>query len=735
MRSPFALPLVFLLACGGADRPPPAPPTSTAAKEPASAATPAATKPSPYPETARRPVTEDYFGTKATDDYRWLEDPKDPNVVAWTDAQNKLTRSRLDAIADRPKIRARVAELLSGRPPSFFDVRVSNEQVFALKNQPPKQQPFLVLYTDPAKQTERVVLDPNTLDPSGKTAIDFFVASRDGKKVMVSLSMGGSEAGDAHVYDVASGKALPDVIPHVNGGTAGGSVAWNADGSGFFYTRYPREGERAKEDLEFYQQVYFNKLGTKVEADSYVLGKDLPRIAEIFLKTSDDGKSVLAMVQNGDGGEFAFYVTDEKGAFSQIARFEDKIIRANFGADGALYMLSRKGTPKGALVRLKKPFATGKPEMIVPEGDGVIQHYAATKSRLYVAELLGGPSRLRSFRLANGKAEAPEVIDVAFKIPAVQGLARIGADDVLYSAESYTDAPGWFRYAAATKKSTPTVLSQTMPYSMDDVEVVRETYTSKDGAQVPLNVLRKRGLALDGSHPTLLTGYGGYSVSRTPRLRPLNRFWLDQGGVFAEANLRGGGEYGEAWHEAGKLANKQNVFDDFYACAKALEDKGYTKPAHLGIYGGSNGGLLMGAEIVQHPEAFRAVVSMVGIYDMLRVETTPNGAFNVTEFGTVKDEKLFRALFAYSPLQNAKDGVAYPAILFTSGANDPRVDPYHSRKMVARLQRATTSDRPILLRASADVGHGIGTPLGAEIEEAADMYAFVMNELGVAFVR
>jgi prolyl oligopeptidase len=248
-----------------------------------------------------------------------------------------------------------------------------------------------------------------------------------------------------------------------------------------------------------------------------------------------------------------------------------------------------------------------------------------------------------------------------------------------------------------------------------------------------LNVLRKRGIALDGSHPALLTGYGGYGVNRTPRLRPMNRLWLDQGGVWAEGNLRGGGELGEAWHEAGKLANKQNVFDDFYACAKTLADKGYTKPEHLGIMGGSNGGLLMGAEIVQHPDAYRAVVSLVGIYDMLRVELTPNGAFNVTEFGSVKDEKLFRALYAYSPYHHVKDGVAYPAVLLMTGANDPRVDPYNSRKFAARLQAATSSDRPILLRASADTGHGIGTPLAAEIDEDADIYAFLMNELGVHF--
>ena len=733
IRTRLALAPLLLIACGGGtDRPSPTSPTSASATPPVTTTTARApAKSSPYPESVKKPVVEDYFGTKVTDDYRWMEDAKDANVVAWTDAQNKVTRGKLDAMEGRAKVRARVAELLSQRPASFDEVTVSGEQVFALKMQPPKQQPFLVLYADAAKQNEKLVLDPNVLDASGKTAIDFFVPSRDGKKVAVSLSVGGSEAGDVRIYDVATGKALPDVLAHVNGGTAGGSVTWNADGSGLWYTRYPREGERPKADLDFYQQLYFHKLGAPVASDVYVLGKDLPRIAEIKVTTSGDGKSVLATVENGDGGEFAFYVTDDKGNFSQIAKFEDKIVDARFGSDGALYLLSRKGTPKGALHRLAKPFATSKPVVLVPEGDGVIQHYAVTKSHVYVAELLGGPSRLRTFSLKAGKAEAPEAIELAFKIAAVGGLEKIGADDVLYRAESFTNAPGWFRYSAAAKKSIPTQLVQATPYSMDDVEVVRETCKSKDGTDVPLNVLRKKGIALDGSSPALLTGYGGYGVSRTPRLRPMNRLWLDQGGVFAEANLRGGGEFGEAWHEAGKLANKQNVFDDFYACAQTLVTKGYTKPERLAAIGGSNGGLLMGAQIVQHPEAYRAVVSAVGIYDMMRVETTPNGAFNVTEFGTVKDEKIFRALLAYSPFHNVKDGVKYPSVLFTTGANDPRVEPYNSRKMTARLQAATASDHPVLLRADADTGHGIGTPLNAAIEESTDIYTFFLNELGV----
>jgi prolyl oligopeptidase len=735
-----------VLACGSP--PAPAPPGHPAAP-PAPAASPAPPEPSPapahpVPTTARRPVTDVYGEVKVVDNYRWLEDARDPEVAAWVAAQNQLTRSRLDALPDRPRIRARIAGLLSSKQPRYHGVRAIGGGVLALKDQPPKQQPMLVAFADPASAgTERVVLDPNALDASGKTAIDFFQPTRDGKRIAVSLSLGGSESGDVHVYDVATGAALPDVVARVNGGTAGGSVAWNADGSGFWYTRYPHDGERPPADLDFYQQVYFHRLGSPASADTYVLGKDLPRIAEIQLRTSPDGRTVVARVANGDGGEFAFHAIDASAAdhgetgkrTQQLFRFEDKVLTERFGPGGALYFLSRKGAPRGQIVRLTRPYRPDRAEVVVGEGDGVIDDLAVTASQLYLRELLGGPSRLRSIRIAGGKPSPPEVIAAPYKVASVGPLEPIGNDDVLYAAESYTATPGWYRYAPTTRRSAPTAMVQAMEFAMDDVEVVRETCTSADGTAVPLNLLHRRGIALDGSHPALLYGYGGYSISLQPALNPLTRFWIDQGGVYAEANLRGGNEYGEAWHDAGRLTRKQNVFDDFYACARALVDKGYTRPEHLAINGRSNGGLLMGAALTQHPEMYRAVVSGVGIYDMLRVELSPNGAFNIPEYGTVKDPALFRALHAYSPYHRVADRVAYPAVLLTTGANDPRVDPYHSRKMTARLQAATASDRAILLRASADVGHGIGSPLGAVIDEAADSYAFLLHELGMRYIE
>jgi prolyl oligopeptidase len=317
-------------------------------------------------------------------------------------------------------------------------------------------------------------------------------------------------------------------------------------------------------------------------------------------------------------------------------------------------------------------------------------------------------------------------------ISAVKQLVHAGGDDVLFRNASYTEPPAWYAYSAKEKKASKTPLAVTSPVSFADAEAVRDTCTSKDGTKVPLNVLRKKGTKMDGSSPVILTGYGGYGISLTPSFNPLSRVWLDQGGAIAIANLRGGGELGEEWHLAGNLTRKQNVFDDFAACAKRVVEAGYTTPKKLATIGGSNGGLLMGAMLTQHPEMIGAVVSFVGIYDMLRVETTPNGQFNVTEFGTVKELDQFKALYAYSPYHHVADGTAYPPLLLVTGENDPRVDPFHSRKMAARLE-ASSSSAPVLLRATADAGHGGGTPLGEEIEQWADVYAFLFRSLGVDY--
>jgi len=591
----------------------------------------------------------------------------------------------------------------------------------------------------------KVIFDPNVSSSKGSVAVDFFVPSFGGKYVAAAMSENGSEDSSAHVFDVATGKELSDVVPRVNFATAGGSIAWKADSSGFYYTRYPQGSERPAEDANFYQQVYFHKLGTDPKQDTYVIGKDFPRIAEIQLHTSDDGRWLLASVGNGDGGQFAHYLMNADGHWIQLTRFEDEIVSVKFGpgdrgSEGALYLLSRKNAPRGQILLL--PLAQldlAQAKVLVPQSSGTgtaeadrasIEHFIPTWGRLYVIDIMGGPSRVRVFDNQGNALPAPPLPPIA----AVYGGVPTGGGDVLFYTTTYLEPPAWYRFDAATGKAVRTALYETSPVKFDDTEVVRDFATSRDGTRVPLNILRLKGAKLDGTHPALLTGYGGYGISTKPFFQGFfARLWLDQGGILVDTNLRGGAEYGEEWHTAGALTHKQNVFDDFLACAQYLIDQKYTSPEHLAIIGGSNGGLLMGAALTQRPDLFRAVVSFVGIYDMLRVELDPNGAFNVTEFGTVKDPDQFKALYAYSPYHHVKDGTAYPAILMPTGENDHRVNPMESRKMTARLQAANSSDHPILLRTTSNAGHGIGTSLDEQIEEQADVFSFLFDQLGIKY--
>jgi prolyl oligopeptidase len=685
----------------------------------------------PPPATPPKPVTDVHHGVQVVDPYRWLENANDPVVRQWTDAENRYTRSYLDHLPALEAIRKRLKELSSATSPDYLDLQHQGGKLFALKSQPPKNQPFLITLAsadDPA--SAHTVVDPNQLNPKGTTAIDFYVPSRDGRLVAVSLSEGGTEEGTVHVYETASGKELPDVIPRANGGTAGGSVAWNADGTGFYYTRYPRGNERPKQDLDFYQQVYFHRLGTPTDADTYSLGKDFPRIAEIQLRTSHDGQYILAIVANGDGGEFAHYLRGSSGDWTQITRFTDQVTGAVLGRDQALYLLSRAGAPRGKILRL--PLATpqlDKAATLVPQSSSAIEAFVPTADRLYVVDLVGGPAQIRIFDL-KGREQTPIPLP---PVAAVGQVVRLSGDEVLYRTETYLEPPAWYRYDPAAGRSARTALYRTSPADFSDCDVVREFAVSRDGTKVPLNIVRRKDAKRDGNTPTILYGYGGFNISLAPNFRVSRKVWLEQGGMYAIANLRGGGEFGEEWHTAGNLTHKQNVFDDFYACAKHLIDARYTRPERLAIEGGSNGGLLMGAALTQHPELYRAVAAHVGLYDMLRFELHPNGAFNITEYGTVKNPEQFKALYAYSPYQHVQADTAYPAVLLLTGENDARVDPANSRKMAARLQAANTSGRPVLLRTTSGAGHGLNSALSERIAEEADVFAFLCDQLGVKY--
>jgi len=664
------------------------------------------------------------------DPYQWLETDDNSQVKAWSDAQNQQARKYLDSLPDRTAIENQLTDWYAKTSPSYFSLVSRSGILFAMKFQPPKQQPLLVtLASADDLKSEKVVLDPNVLDPKGTTAIDWFVPSLDGKYLAISLSKGGSEDGTLHFYETATGKALPDTIAHVQYPTAGGSAAWNADTTGVFYTRFPRKGERPDTDLNFYQQIYFHKLGTPDSDDTYSIGKDFPRIAEINLEPSRDGKYILATVANGDGGDFAHYLLGPDKTWKQITQFSDQIKLARLGRDDALYLLSRADAPRGKILRLplEAPELKNAAE-IVAAGEAVVEKIVPSNEALYVGDLLGGPSQIRRFDL-NGKNGT--TIPIA-QISSVQEMLALEDGSLLFRDVSYTEPSTWFHCATEKTEPSKTALRNTSPVSFADIEVRREFATSKDGTKIPLNILFRKGTQRDGQNPTLLYAYGGYGISMSPNFDFTRRLWFDRGGVYVVANIRGGGEFGEEWHKAGNLTKKQNVFDDFAAAAEYLSKEQYTRPGKLAIQGGSNGGLLMGAMITQHPDLFRAVVSSVGIYDMLRVELAPNGAFNVTEFGTVKDPDQFKALYAYSPYHHVVDGTKYPAVLMMTGANDGRVAPYHSRKMTARLLAANKSENPILLRTSSSAGHGIGTALSERVKQAADIYAFFFAQLGMS---
>ena len=670
-----------------------------------------------------------YHEVKIVDDYQWLENYENEEVRHWTQEQNRYCHEYLDKIPARPALLSRVRDLVMATSADYYGLEYRNGRLFALKSQPPKQQWFLVSLTSPNDTaSEKTIVDPNEIDPEKKTSIDFYVPSLDGRFVAVSLSRGGSEEGSIHIYKTDTGEKLSDVIPRVQYPTGGGSVTWNRDATGLYYTRYPAAGERPEEDMHFYQQVYYHKIGTPITDDTYVIGKDFPRIAEVRLSTSKDGRHVLASVANGDGGEFEHHVMDPMGHWTKVTEFQDQVTRASLGSDGYLYLLSRKNAAWGKIVRV--PLASprlSKAETVVEQGSVSIDEFEPGTKRLYVSVLDGGPSEIRIYEHDRWTAAEVGIEPVS----SVEQILVLEDDKLLYRSESFVTPPAWYLYDPATQTKTKTSLFVTSPADFSDCEVVRDFATSKDGTRVPLNIIRRKNTKLDGKNPTLLTGYGGYGISLKPYFRIRRRVWLDAGGVYVVANLRGGGEYGEMWHKDGNLTKKQNVFDDFVACANHLVKTGHTNRDKLGIEGGSNGGLLMGAVLTQHPDLFGVVVAYVGVFDSLRSELEPNGEYNVTEYGTVKDLDQFKALFGYSPYHHVVNGTKYPPILLTTGENDNRVNPSNSRKMAARLQAATGSNQPVLLRVNFSAGHGMGTALDDQILEVTDVFAFLFDRLGM----
>jgi prolyl oligopeptidase len=686
-----------------------------------------------YPDTRREDTVNNYHEVLVKDPYQWLEDWSSPEVKAWSARQNSVARAFLDSLPHREEIAARVEQVMSGNTVSYYAAQRVGDKAWFMKYAPPKQQAFLVeVDADGKPGSERVIYDPGQADESGSTSVEWYRVSPDGKKVAIALTVAGAEIADLHIFDNETGQRVDEIVPRVNGPTAGGDMAWDADSSGFYYTRYPRDGEKSPEDQNFYQQLWHRQLGTPLAEDQYEIGRLFDRIAEIRIFLHEASGKALLTMQFGDSGRFQHYLRDVSGNWHQLSNYDDKLVQAGFIDENSLLVLSRKSAPRGKFMRMDiTDLPATRMALVIPEQENSFASdfygdptFIVHGQKIYAKTLSGGPQELAVFNL-EGKPQASPRMEVS-------GVGQIVPwdDGVMVRHYSYLAPNSWLLFDGShTSKHT---LSSTSPVEFDDYKVQRAFATSRDGTRVPLNIILGKNAKLDGSHPLLLTGYGGYGVSLSPGFRPTLKVWLEQGGIFAEANLRGGGEYGEEWHQQGMLANKQNVFDDFHAAMSYLVEAGYTQTGKLAIEGGSNGGLLMGAMITQHPNDFRATVSHVGIYDSLRSELSPNGAFNIPEFGTVEDPVLFKALHAYSPYHNVRKA-AYPSILFMTGENDGRVDPMHSRKMTAALQHANNSQNPVLLRTSGNTGHGSGTPLSENIMQQVDRLAFLFTSLGMIY--
>jgi prolyl oligopeptidase len=679
----------------------------------------------PVVRTPRIPVTATYHGVDVTEEYRWLEDASSEDTIVWTEAQRQRTRAYFDGVPWRDALRTRVEQLLNAERTTYKGLLSGGSTFFALKEQTGRQQPSLVTLTDlDDTASERVVVDPDAIDPSGETTIDFFVPSSDGGRVAVSLSEHGTEDGSLHVYDVESGKVVDEPIPHVN--LMGGSVAWRHDGSGFWYTRCADPaGSR--------QQVWFREIGGAPDRVDLAGGFADERIAEHFLSASPDGRWVMDRVQKGDGGDWQIFLRsqDPDGAWWQVADIPDKCIHAVLGTD-VLFLLSRRDAPHGKVLRL--PVTGGATvedsDEIVPASDLVIEDLAVTRGTVWVVDMDGGPQQVRAFDVDGGPLPPTEIPPVSSVSSYSARLSRLGPDKLVWSCDSFTEPATWW-VAADGEAPRPTALGTTSPVDMSGYEVTREFAVSRDGTRVPLNIIAAPGTPRDGNSPALLTAYGGFGISLVPKFDPKLLLWLEQGGVYVIANIRGGGEFGEDWHHTGRLATKQNCFDDFIACADHLHNTGMTSRDRLAIMGGSNGGLLMGAVLTQRPDLARAVVAALPVMDSLRAETTTNGRFNTPEFGTVEDPETFSALLAYSPYHNVVDGTSYPAVLLTAGQNDTRVDAWHAKKMTARLQAATSSGRAVLLRLES-TGHLAGS-LDQSVDDTTDRHAFLFDQLGLGY--
>ncbi len=673
-----------------------------------------------YPPTPVREVVETLHGVVVRDPYRWLEDAGAPETKAWTEAQNACTAAYLAGSPRRGPIGQRLARLLgigSLGVPTPAGGRYFYERREAGQNHP-------VLYVrDGAEGEDRALVDPNALSGDGTTALDWYHPSPDGRLLAYGLSQDGTEESVLHLRDVGTGADLPDRIPR----TRAADVAWLPDASGFYYTRYPAAGEVPEGQEAYHRKIFFHRRGTDPADDPLVFApaekEHWPGVA-----LSPDGRWLVIAVARGFD-ESDLYLLDRSGGAQPVAVAVG--LPALFSGEvvgDRLYLRTNLGDPWYRLYVADptRPARENWREIVPPTSGTVLEGFVVAGRTLGLLYLERARSRLRLADLDGRGGEE-------HALPGLGTVFGIGAewdgDELFYGFSSYTEPPSVYRIDLPSHERA---LWRRVEADLDSeaYETRQVEYPSRDGTRVTMFVVRRRD-ARDGPLPTYLTGYGGFNLSMTPAFSRSLFLWLEAGGMLAVPNLRGGGEYGEAWHQDGMLGRKQNTFDDFLAAAEWLVREGLSEPDRLVAAGGSNGGLLAGAALTQRPDLFRAVVIQVPLLDMLRYHRFGIARLWIPEYGSADDPEQLAWLAAYSPYHRVMDGTPYPAVLLATAESDPRVDPLHARKMAARLQAATTSTRPILLRLESKAGHGAGKPLQKVLEELTDVWTFVFEELGL----
>jgi prolyl oligopeptidase len=682
------------------------------------------------PKAKVAPVEDTVQGRKIVDRYRYLENANDPDTKLYVEQELSYTRSVLDPLPGRAKINARLSQLLEigtvGAP------QMGGKYYFHTRREGNQNQPVLYVregLNGALNNEDRVLVDVNKLAADGTIALDWWYASQDGRYVTYGTSPSGSEVSTLHVIETATGKLLPDSIER----TRAASLAWKHDNSGFFYTRYPKKGEVPEGQEVYYRHVFYHALGADPAHDPLIFGAGLNPEWWPDVTLSEDDRWLLINVGEG-WTKTQMYLQDlqSKSAPLEITTGKNFLYGTDF-FEGKLYITTNEDAPhyRVFVTNATNPKRENWKE-IIPQGDAVLQGVSVTGGKLLAQYEHNATSELKLFGL-DGK----KLADIS--LPAIGNVfgasGRYDRNEIFFGFQSFTVPPSIYRVDLSDVKSALWAKVDAPSIDPSDYDVQQVWYTSKDGTKIPMFVVNKKGVEKNGKNPTLLTGYGGFNVSVTPAFNRSMYLWMEHGGIYAVANLRGGSEFGEDWHRAGMLEKKQNVFDDFIAAGEYLISQKYTDSEHLAIYGGSNGGLLMGAMITQRPDLFRAVVCAVPLLDMLRYQNFQIAKLWIPEYGSAEDAKQFEWLYAYSPYHHVKPGQEYPAILFMTGDTDTRVDPMHAKKMAALMQaeakNGASADKPILLRIETKAGHGQGKPVTKQIEESTDMYSFLFWQLGV----